>query len=360
MKNGDRVVAALARPREAGTPGAAEARRLLTAELTALGYDVEVQRFAFPPSSLNALPVLGTGLGWLVLVSIPLLLIPDVPSWSALAAWSLGLAALLLVVRGVALGWGRQSETREDANLIATRGGASPRRWIVAHTDTKAQGHSMAGRLVAVWILLLAVAAMTALGVMRLFGSVSTPAVAGAAGVALAAGVLAARGRLLGESPGARDNGSGVVAALEAAALATDPSVGIVLTGAEEFGLVGARILARTRPELIAGTEIVNIDTVDDCGTVAIVSHDARGRALAGILEPRLRSSSYGVKERRLPLGIFVDSYPLAQAGAASVTVSRLDWSTLRVIHTARDTLDGLSLDSARAVGRAVAGWAES
>jgi hypothetical protein len=53
-----------------------------------------------------------------------------------------------------------------------------------------------------------------------------------------------------------------------------------------------------------------------------------------------------------------VDSWPLARAGASAVTVARLDWRTLRLIHTPRDTMDGLSLETARAVGAAVARWA--
>ena len=54
---------ALSLTREAGSPGAAEARELLRALLIRLGYDVEVQRFAFSPRSLNAFPVAGAGLG---------------------------------------------------------------------------------------------------------------------------------------------------------------------------------------------------------------------------------------------------------------------------------------------------------
>jgi hypothetical protein len=350
----DRVVAALARPREAGTAGAAGARAVLADELTALGFEVEVQRFAFSPSSLNALPILGAGLGWLVLVTMPLLLLGAVPRWAALGAWLAGLAALLVLVRGVGLGWGaRGTGLREDANLIATRPGAGPpRRWIVAHTDTKAQGHSMAGRLVAVWILVVAVLALSAAAIARLGGPLPTAPVAAAAGVALAAGILATRGRLRGESPGARDNGSGVIAVLEAARRITNPAVGVLLTGAEEFGLVGARILAESRPELIRGTDIVNLDTLDDRGTLSLVSHDARGRELAGRLAPLFASPGTAVRERRLPLGIFVDSYPLARGGGRAVTIGRLDWGTLRLLHTSRDSRETLRFGTALHVGR--------
>ena len=62
--------------------------------------------------------------------------------------------------------------------------------------------------------------------------------------LALLAGFLAGRGRLKGRSHGARDNGTGIVAALAAAATAI-PVWAFSITGAEEFGLVGARVFAR-------------------------------------------------------------------------------------------------------------------
>jgi hypothetical protein len=61
------------------------------------------------------------------------------------------------------------------------------------------------------------------------------------------------------------------------------------------------------------------------------------------------------LRHRRLPLGIFVDSAPLSQARAPSITIGRLTWDTLRRIHTAADTPDDLSFDTAVNVGRAVA-----
>jgi len=60
------------------------------------------------------------------------------------------------------------------------------------------------------------------------------------------------------------------------------------------------------------------------------------------------------MQRRRLPLGIFVDSAPLARV-APSVTVGRLTWRTLRCIHTAADTTAGLSFRAAEQVGKAIA-----
>jgi hypothetical protein len=250
------------------------------------------------------------------------------------------------------LGWVHLGEgLREDANLIATRGQTPPRRWVVAHLDSKAQGHSMAGRLVAVWVVGLATVVLTGLGLGRLSGSLS-PWVAGA-GVVLAvlAGCLAGRGRLRGRSPGARDNGTGVVAALAAAA-APASTVGILITGAEEFGLVGARVFAHLSTGL-SEAEFVNVDTVDQEGTLYLISHNAAGEGLARGLEPHLAMLGLPMRRRRLPLGIFVDSAPLARV-APAVTIGRLTWRTLRLIHTPADKVEGLSFRTAEQVGKAI------
>jgi Zn-dependent M28 family amino/carboxypeptidase len=222
---------------------------------------------------------------------------------------------------------------------------------VVAHLDSKAQGHSMAGRLVAVWVTGLALLGLFALALFRLSGPIS-PALAGPAIVlALAAGFLAGRGRLQGRSHGARDNGTGVVAALAAAAVA-DERTGILITGAEEFGLVGARVFAQ-HWEMGSVTEFVNVDTVDQEGTLYLVSHDAAGERLAQALEPTLDGLGLPIRRRRLPLGIFVDSAPLSRIGPA-VTIGRLTWRTLRCIHTAADTSEGLSFRTAEQVGQAL------
>ena len=341
----------LALTREAGTLEAAQARQHVIEYLTDLGYAVTAQPFTFSPASLLAFPVFGAGLGGLALILFPFLSTDRSPAWAALAVWIVGLLALSVLAVGIGLGWLSLGEVpREDANLIATRGG-TPQRWVVAHLDSKAQGQSMAGRLVAVWVVGVAVAALSGVALARLSGVLS-PMVAGA-GVMLGiiAGVLAGRGRLKGRSHGARDNGTGVVAALAAAA-APDARVGVLITGAEEFGLVGARIFARLWKG-DAGSQFVNVDTVDQEGDVYLVSHDSRGQALAAALEPALAGLGHPIRQRRLPLGIFVDSAPLGRI-APSITVGRLTWRTLRCIHTPADTSDGLSFRTAEQVGKVI------
>ena len=262
--------------------------------------------------------------------------------------------ALSIIATGVGLGWVSLGEgLREDANLIATRGTERPSHWIVAHLDSKAQGHSMAGRLVAVWVTGLAIAVLTILTLVRLGGPISPWGLGLGSAAGIAAGVLAGRGRLAGRSLGARDNGTGVVAALTAAEVSSDPRIGILITGAEEFGLVGARVFAQIMPDL-SQADFVNLDTLDQEGRLYLVSHDRRGAEFARTVEPSLVDVGLPIQRRRLPLGIFVDSAPLAKARARSITVGRLTWNTLRRIHTTADTPDGLSFETAERVGKAV------
>jgi peptidase M28-like protein len=343
----------LALPREAGTPETATARELVATHLTGLGYTVVSQGFTFAPSSLRAFPMFGAGLGGLALVLFPFLTSHSLPPWAALVVWLIGLLALTVVATGIGLGWVPLGEgLREDANLIATRGPSPPRRWVVAHLDSKAQGHSMAGRLVAVWMVGLAMVVLTALALARLSGPRSVTVAGLGAVLAVLAGFLAGRGRLSGRSNGARDNGTGIVAALAAAAV-PDTAVGILITGAEEFGLVGARVFARLWTGA-AETDFVNVDTLDQEGRLYLVSHDAGGERLARAVELELRGMGLPIRRRRLPLGIFVDSAPLSRI-APAVTVGRLTWRTLRCIHTAADTTVGLSFRTAEQVGKAIA-----
>ncbi len=339
-------------PREAGTPAAAESRSLITQFLESHGYRVQVQRFSFQPVSLNALPVVGAGLGWLTLLQLPLWLWRDTHPYAALGTWFFGAASLGVLAWGIGTGVEVPgAEKREDANLIATQGTAPVERWIVAHIDTKAQGHSMLGRIVAVWMLLAATVAITCLSIAR--SQVESipliPAVA-VSGLALAAGALAARGRLKGTTPGARDNGTGLLAALTAASLGPQNGVGFLFTGAEEFGLVGARIAVQGG--VLGRAEVVNVDTLDQEGTLFLVYHDSRGEELAGRLRPMLERLGVPLVTRRLPLGILTDSLPCARKGLQAVTLGRLTRGTLRLIHTPRDVPEGLDLSLAEAVGR--------
>ncbi len=344
----------LSTPREAGTPDTDRVRALLRQYLEGLGYRVEQQHFGFSPTTLLAFPLLGAGLGWLGLLELPLLVLPTSPGASSVV-WFASLLALAALVYGLGMGWTPPATPlRHDANLIATRGDGPVRRWIVAHIDSKAQGHSMAGRLVAVWTVALAIGVMTALVLLRLRGPLVVPAAAGGSLLTVGAGALAGRGKLRGTSRGARDNGTGLYAALLAAGASQDPGTGLLLTSAEEFGLIGARAFAGSGVKGLADSVMVNLDTLDDSGRLFLVYHDHRGKGLAQEEATRLAGLGTAPVIRHLPAGILVDSVVFAKAGIPAVTLSRLDWGTLRVMHTPGDTPDGMAFETAERVGRIV------
>jgi hypothetical protein len=49
-----------------------------------------------------------------------------------------------------------------------------------------------------------------------------------------------------------------------------------------------------------------------------------------------------------------VDSLAFARAGSKAITIARLDWSTLRRLHTAHDSAEGCSFETATRIGEAV------
>jgi hypothetical protein len=159
---------------------------------------------------------------------------------------------------------------------------------------------------------------------------------------------LLAVNRVTDHSDGAVDNGSGVIAALATVdALPPDAGVGVILSDAEEYGLLGARAIVRERANLLADTSVVNFDGIDD-----------RGRAVALVHRPgptvdAVTRATGARRWRRLP--VLVDGIVFGTAARECVTLMRGDWSTARIVHTSRDTVERLTLAGARQVCEGVA-----
>jgi hypothetical protein len=215
----------------------------------------------------------------------------------------------------------------------------------------------MAGRLVAVWWVVVSVALMLGLAVLRLWSGtrpIDPILVVAMVAVAVIAGTLAGRGRLKGTTQGARDNGTGLLALVSAVEHTRDPGIGVIVTGAEEFGMVGARHLVQSEPALVAGAAVINLDTLSDSGSLYLITHRASGSALANTLRDVLQPLGVSVIQRKLPLGIVTDGVSLAGVAGAVVDVSRLDWSVLRLMHTPLDTPDRLDPIFAESLGRSL------
>ena len=235
--------------------------------------------------------------------------------------------------------WGGAAS--DAVNLIAVRPRARITAWLAAHYDSKGQAVSMAARLVLAGVV---VAGLLAALVARVAGAPTLVLAIPAALVAL----FVALSRISDDSPGAVDNGAGVLTVLAIVdALPSDARVGVVFPDAEEHGLVGARALVRERAHLFEDTALINFDGIDDRGRTLALVH--RGGPLVDAVVRALAAR----RARVLP--VLEDGLVLAAAARECVTVMRGDWETARVVHTPEDTAKRLTLAGVQVVAAAVA-----
>lgn len=230
--------------------------------------------------------------------------------------------------------WLAGARPSDAVTLIGVRPRTRITTWLVAHSDAKGQPLSMLARLGAVALLVLGIAGVFVTPWMGL--------------AALAGGMLLALNRVTDRSPGAVDNATGlltVFAILDQ--LPADAPVGVIFTDAEELGLAGARALVRDRPQLLAGTAVVNFDGIDDQGPARVLRHKAGplGVALARVL---------GTTPRGL-FPVIVDGRILAQTSGECVTIMKGNWHTAAVVHRPSDGPGRLALEGVSQVAGAVA-----
>lgn len=354
------LFARIARPRLPGTPALAAVQGAIAERLEALGYRVERRQFDTSPRRLTALGIGATGLGWIAILAVPMLVLP-VPAWLVPLTGIAALTFTALLASAIADGrFPMRAAATRGVNIVAQRG--APRCWLVAHSDSKSQSVSLAGRVVAGLVAVLGVTLLVIVLLMRTAGPLALEVVVVACAPALVGGVVLSLSRPHNDSAGAVDNATGVIAALVAAdSLRIRDDVGVLITDAEEFGLDGARAWVGTQPR---GPYFVNFDGLDDRGAYRIMRHSSRrdaaadrdaDRWLATAVADVLRSARMRVVVSALPPGVLVDGLALAKNGMVGVTVSRGDWRTLRVIHTRRDDPGRVTVGSAVTAGRAAA-----
>ncbi len=348
-------------PRLPGSAALADVEALVAARLTDMGYVVSRTRFSASDRSLVAASVGGAGLGWISLLISPFLVL-DVAGW-AVTATGLGAIALVgLLVFGFHQGELRVGVTEVTAENISAVRGEEPRLWLVAHSDSKAQAFSLASRVVAVMGLSVGSILIVVALCLRPFILLPWWLVVPGATAAVLGGAALSRATATNESPGAVDNATGIVAALYAAQqLAARSDVGVLITGAEEYGMTGARVWAASGDRNCA---FVNFDGIDSRGDPRISAHvPGRRRRSAGVsrelalaVGARLAARGHRVIRNSLPPGVLVDGVALAKAGMSGVTLSRGDWQTLSVVHSARDSAERVNVAAALEFGRAAAG----
>jgi hypothetical protein len=353
----------IAVPRVPGSQAVANVESLVEERLRSFGFEVQWQSFSTAPHRLRAVAVAGAGFGWCALASYPLFVLPF-PGWIVALTVAAALAAAALLAWGVA-----RRMVWVDDNLVTARNllavkDRAPRFWLVAHSDSKGQRLSLRGRVVAFTCLAIGIGGLLALLGWRVAGPLPPLAVVPWIVLTLAGGAALSGPALVGSSPGAVDNASGIVAVLVAAERFKHRSdVGVLVTGAEEFGMEGAR--AWTTLDVASGT-FVNFDGIDNVGVFNVMVHAPKGAAtraaqrptakgIRGSLSAKLVEAGYKVRPSRLPIGVFVDGSVLAAGGLGGVTVSRGSWATLGVVHRPEDTVERTDPESAIQVGRIVA-----
>ncbi|MGZ8411479.1 MAG: M28 family peptidase [Gemmatirosa sp.] len=352
-----------AAPRPAGSAAEAAARAHARETLRRLGYVIDEMPFAY--SALVG--QWGTPIG-----GVASMLVLGVVA--RLGATGRPAAALALmgaaVVAGGAIGaWAARRGVlsapalrRSGVNLVATRGDARPTVWLVAHLDSKSQPVPIGVRAAGVIATIVAWVAALALAGAQQWGDVGLAALwpwiaafGAIAGVPVAASIVTAR------SPGALDDASGVATVLLAAEALRDLSAapGVLLTSAEELGLAGARAWTALRRAAGEAPGIaLNVDGVDDVGALTVMTGVQAPPAVVAALRAGAETAGLTIAVRRLVPGILVDAVALADAGWATVTLSRGNWGTLARIHTSQDTVDrlhGTGVDEAARVLAAAA-----
>jgi acetylornithine deacetylase/succinyl-diaminopimelate desuccinylase-like protein len=336
-----------ATPRAAGGEGERRARALCGHRLAAAGFTVGEVPFEYSTMPGRwATPIAGVLL--FVVTSIAGHLGYQGRAAAALGALVAGIAAIAAFAlwsarRGVLdAPFGRAT----GINLVATRGASErPAVWLVAHLDSKSQPVPIGVRAAAIVLAVVACLTLIALAVVALAGArVGAGGQAGWQGATLLGWIAAipiAMTTVGDRSRGALDNASGVVSVMLAAEqLSREIPLGVLLTSAEELGLVGARAWARqVAPH---ASVALNCDGVDDAGRLTIIRAPGGDTVAAALMQAAERAGA-PARIRGLIPGVLVDAVALADAGWQAATVSRGTVRTLLRIHRAADTPDRLT-----------------
>ena len=340
----------IAVPRLAGSTQQALLLPLLEAQLAARGLVVERRPCVVSPASIEVAGWLGLMVALMAAAATVFPLSSPSPARAANAVLFLSALALLFVATPpLRAGIVRDARPVGGINLVARLPGDQPRIWLTAHYDSKGQLLSMAARLTAVVLAMAGWLCLVALAVLHRAGAAAAPSVWLAAALpAGLGGVGLLLCRWLRTSPGAVDNATGIVTIFRILdALPSPAGVGVILPDGEEYGLAGARVLAREAPELFRDAAVINFDGIDDAGpTIALVHRPGPvAEAVAGALAAR--------RARWLP--VLVDGIVFGRVARECVTIMRGGLGTMRVVHTPRDTADRLTLEGVAAVAAGVA-----
>ncbi len=366
-KRASQHIQRLAVPRRVGTPGERAAQDYIAAQLAACGLTVERDPFEFTKFPAEVLPRLLCG------AFVPIAL--AVPWFGSRFPLPVCLACLLsLGLAFLFTQWRRGFERlyvvgkpHRSVNIIGRNGVSRkpemPALLLVAHYDSKSQVLPIAVRAVAYGVALFGLLLLAIGMLLQLSTSVQFPGglLWGIAGATVLCLLLLQFNITENRSPGGFDNASGVGVLLEVARVAmarreNRPLI-FLATGAEEDGMCGALRYIQRHPGPAA---VINLDGLGVGEGVSIITRYGvppvrTADRLRSLFRDAGDALQIPVTERYLPIGVGLDSIPLASRGAEAVTVTAgaVGGVALKV-HSKADTPALLDVRSLQQVGELI------
>ncbi len=359
----------LAFPRLVGSTGEANAQAYIVQRLTSLGLEVSQETFSFTKFPAEGLPHILCGLFVPVVLSVPWLG-EQFPVLVCLAClFSLSIALFFTQWQEQFEGLYNVGRRYYSENIVATNGiehnSNTPSLLFVAHYDSKSQVLPIAVRAAAYGIAIVGLTGLTIVTVIKVITYVWLPGyiVWSIAGITIFCLLLLQINLTQNRSPGGFDNASGVGVMLEVArvvmARGEKKPITFLAAGAEEFGMCGAlRYIQKHANEYDCNsTYVINLDGLGVGNGVNVVTSYGippvrTTHRLAKMFRTSGKSLGIKVSERYLPIGIGLDSIPIASRGFEVVTLTAGDVSNVALkIHSNRDRSDLLDMESLQQVG---------
>ena len=362
----------LAIPRLVGSAGETETQDYIVQQFTELGLNVSWEPFPFTKFPAEVLPRILSVLFVLIILSVPWFgeRFP-IPVCFA--------CVLSLTIAMFFTQWQKRLEGLYDVgkkhrteNIVATnnanRDNNTPAFLFVAHYDSKSQVLSIAVRMVAYGIAIVGLIALTIVMLVKVIALIWLPnyIVWGIAGITSFCLLLLLINLTENRSPGAFDNASGVGVMLEVArvVMARDAkkSVTFLAAGAEEYGMCGALryIQAHADEYDRENTYVINLDGLGVGNGVNLITRygippTRTTRTLGNLFRTSSEALGIRVSERYLPIGVGLDSIPIASREFETVTLTARGVGSVALkIHSKQDQSELLNAESLQEVGELI------
>ena len=362
----------LAIPRLVGSAGETDAQDYIVQQFRVLGLDVSWEPFSFTKFPAEVLPRILCSLFVPVVLSVP---------WFG-ERFPIPISLVCLLSLSIAMfftQWQKRFEGLYDVgrkhrseNIVATNGAKqdddTPAFLFVAHYDSKSQVLPIAVRMVAYGIAIFGLIALTIVMLVKIIVLIWLPnyIVWSIAGITSFCLLLLQINLTENRSPGGFDNASGVGVMLEVArvVMARDEkkSVTFLATGAEEYGMCGALryIQAHADEYDRENTYVINLDGLGVGNGVNLVTRYGippirTTRTLGNLFRTSSEALGIRVSERYLPIGVGLDSIPIASRGFETVTLTARGVGSVALkVHSKQDRTELLNAESLQQVGELI------